>query len=274
MYQLGWFSTARGRGSRDLLAAVHTSIVRGNIPAQIAFVFCSREPGESAETDVFLKQVAGYGIPLVCFSYQKFKALKGNPDEDGFPPWRQEYDREVMARLSAFSPALSVLAGYMLIVGPQMSQQYYLLNLHPAAPDGPKGTWREVIWQLIAESARSTGVMTHLATPELDRGPLVSYCTFSIKGEPFDRYWDKLACRDIADIKQTEGEQNPLFRLVRRYGAAREQPLIVSTVKAFAEGRVKIDNGRLVDACGQPLPGYDLTKEIDKAVQACLSAES
>jgi phosphoribosylglycinamide formyltransferase-1 len=46
-----------------------------------------------------------------------------------------------------------------------------MINLHPAAPGGPTGTWQEVIWQLIEGRAVETGVMMHLVTPELDRGP-------------------------------------------------------------------------------------------------------
>ena len=64
-----------------------------------------------------------------------------------------------------------------------------MINLHPAAPGGPAGTWQEVIWQLIGNEAEETGVMMHMVTPKLDKGPPVAYCTFQIRGEPFDRYW-------------------------------------------------------------------------------------
>ncbi|NIN00786.1 MAG: phosphoglycerate transporter, partial [candidate division Zixibacteria bacterium] len=106
--------------------------------------------------------------PLVTFSYQKYKANAGGsggvPDEV-WPSWRLDYDREVMARLQEFRPDLCVLAGYMLIVGPEMCQKYDMLNLHPAAPGGPAGTWQEVIWKLIETGAESTGAMMHLVTP-------------------------------------------------------------------------------------------------------------
>ena len=79
MYQLGWFSTGRDKAARDLLKAVNSSIKQGEIEAEIAFVFSNREPGESEESDLFLKLVEDYHIPLICFSYQKFKASKGAP---------------------------------------------------------------------------------------------------------------------------------------------------------------------------------------------------
>ena len=77
MYQLGWFSTGRDKAARDLLKAVTSSIRLGEIEAEIAFVFCSREPGESEESDLFLKLVEDEHIPLIYFSHQKFKTGKG-----------------------------------------------------------------------------------------------------------------------------------------------------------------------------------------------------
>ena len=73
MLQLGWFSTGRDRAARDLLTAANSAIKRGEIEAEIAFVFCNREPGESEESDLFIKLVEDYHIPLICFSYQKYR---------------------------------------------------------------------------------------------------------------------------------------------------------------------------------------------------------
>jgi folate-dependent phosphoribosylglycinamide formyltransferase PurN len=255
MYKLGWFSTGRDKAARDLLTVVQRSIALGEMEAELAFVFCNREPGEARESDLFLKLVESYAVPLVCFSYRNFKADKG-------AGWRLEYDREVMRRLQGFRPDLCVLAGYMLIVGEEMCRRYNMINLHPAAPGGPKGTWQEVIWQLIDNKAGETGVMMHLVTPELDMGPPVTYCTFPIRGEPFDRYW-----RELEKIKKIQGENNPLFKLIRKHGLAREFPLIIATLKAFSQGKVKITaDKKLVDAEGKPIKGYNLTDEISNQV--------
>jgi len=267
MYQLGWFSTGRDKAARDLLQAVQSRITLGDIKAEIAFVFCNREPGESEESDIFLRQVDDYHIPLICFSYQKFESRQGTPTtgQGGtLPRWRLEYDREVMNRLRDFNPDLCVLAGYMLIVGEEMCQRYNMINLHPATPGGPPGTWQDVIWQLIGTNARQTGVMMHLVTPELDKGPPVAYCTVPIRGKPFDRYWDEIKGQSLEVIKRGQGENNRLFRLIRQHGLAREFPLIISTIKAFGEGRIKITTERkIVDAEGKPVKGYNLTDEIN-----------
>jgi phosphoribosylglycinamide formyltransferase-1 len=268
MYQFGWFSTGRDMAARELLEAAYSSIKRGDIEAEPAFVFCSREPGESAESDLFIKLVESYGIPLVAFSYQKFKASRDSSRKgEALPRWRLDYDREVMDRLKNFQPDLCILAGYMLIVGKEMCQRYNMVNLHPATPGGPTGTWQEVIWQLIEAKARETGVMMHLVTPELDRGPAVTYCTFPITGAPFDNFWREIEGQNIDQVKRRQGEENPLFRLIREHGLKREFPLILTTMKAFSQGRVKISNGTVVDAEGKPIKGYNLTNEIDKLVE-------
>jgi len=271
MYQLGWFSTGRGKGSRGLLKAVHDSIKSGEIDAEFAFVFCSREYGETEPTDIFLRMVEDYHIPLVTFSYQKYKAKVGGsggvPDEV-WPSWRLDYDREVMDRLQDYKPDLCVLAGYMLIVGPEVCQKYDMVNLHPAAPGGPAGTWQEVIWKLVEAGAESTGAMMHLVTPELDKGPVVTYCTFPIRGGPFDQHWTEIKGKSVAQIKQEQGEENALFKLIRQHGVVRELPLIITTIQAFSQGRLQITpDKRVIDAQGSPIRGYDLTTEIDEKVR-------
>ncbi len=273
IYQLGWFSTGRGKGSRGLLKTVQDSIKRGEIEAEIAFVFCSREYGETEATDIFLKMVEDLHIPLVSFSYQKFKsriAILNTGQQEALPSWRLDYDREVMARLQDFRPDLCVLAGYMLIVGKEMCRRYNMINLHPAAPGGPKGTWQEVIWQLTESEAQETGAMMHLVTPELDEGPPVTYCTFPIRGEPFDKYWEELH-KLPPDSPERHSEELPLFKLIRQHGMTRELPLIISTIKAFSQGRVKVVRGEVVDTEGKPITGYNLTDEINEAVKGTIS---
>jgi folate-dependent phosphoribosylglycinamide formyltransferase PurN len=268
MYRLGWFSTGRDKAARDLLKAVQGSINRGELKAQIQFVFSNREPGESKESDRLFKMVENDNIPLICFSYDKFRASAKHYRQMGtLPSWRLDYDRQIMKHLEGFNPDLCVLAGYMLIVGKEMCQRYNMINLHPAAPGGPAGTWQEVIWQLMESRTEETGVMMHLVTPELDKGPPVTYGSFSIRGEPFDKYWKEIQNKSIDEIKK-EGENNRLFQLIRQHGLAREFPLIIATIKAFSQNKIKISQEKkVVDAEGKPIKGYNMTDEINEAVK-------
>jgi phosphoribosylglycinamide formyltransferase-1 len=262
-YRLGWFSTGRDKAARDLLTVVQRSIALGEIETEIAFVFSNRERGEARESDLFIKLVKNYGLPLVSFSSKDFQTNAPHLS----PQWRLNYDREVMKRLEGFEADLYVMAGYMLIISAEMCQKYDLINLHPAAPGGPKGTWQEVIWQLIEAKAEATGVKMHLVTPELDEGPTATYCTFSIRGRPFDSYWREIEGKSVEEIKKSQGENNPLFKAIRRHGLAREFPLIIATLKAFSQGKFRIEKKRVVGADGRPIKGYNLTREIDRQIR-------
>lgn len=259
MYRIGWFSSGRDKAARELLTVVHGKIKRGEIKGEICFVFSNRLPGEDVESDLFLKLVESYGIPLICLSSKKFRAEKGEK-------WREEFDREVIKMVEGYKPQLCVLAGYMLIVSEEMCYKLPLINLHPAPPGGPVGTWQEVIWKLIETKADISGVKIHLVTPELDKGPIITYCTFPIKGKPYDEYWRELDKMPLGIIKRLYGESFPLFQLIRREGVKREIPLIVATIKALSEGKIRIGEGRVLDREGRTISGYDLSTEIEAVI--------
>lgn len=261
MYQIGLFATGRGQGSRGLLQAIHESIESGHLPVHVAFVFSNREPGEFEATDGFFRMVRDFGYPLVTLSFRKFRS-----QARGLPDWRLRYDREVMRRLETFSPDLCVMAGYLLIVSPELCRRYPLVNLHPAAPGGPVGMWQEVIWQLIEKRAEASGNTMFYVTEDLDRGPTATYSTFPIRGEAFDGHWRAIQGRPVAEIRAREGEDLPLFQVIREHGMIRERPLVVETVKAIAEGRMRIRGGEIVDVQGKRIQGLDLTREIEALV--------
>ena len=267
--RIGWFSTGRGEGSRKLLDAAQNEFTSGRLDAKIAVVFCNRERGEDANTDLFLDRVLGHALPLICLSSRHFGRQRSElvPRKgDPLPEWRRQYDREVMRLLDPHPFDLGVLAGYMLIFCDEASRRYDLLNLHPAAPGGPKGVWQDVIWQLIKTRAQTAGVMMHLATPDLDEGPPVTYCTYPIAGPTFDPLWQQIEGRTVEEVKAAEGEANRLFAEIRHHGVAREVPLVLETLRAFATGRVSISGKQVVDSASRPVSARDLTAEIESTV--------
>ncbi len=270
--RVGWFATGRGEGSRRLLTAAVDAIRRGELDAEIAFVFCNRERGEYEATDGFLDLVSSFGITGLTLSARRFRrardGARSRPGEP-LPPWRSEYDRRVAELIAQHQFDIGMLAGYMLILTPEMARLHPFLNLHPAEPGGPAGTWQEVIHRLIERRAERSGVMIHLATEELDRGPPVAYGTYSLRGPGFDPLWQALGPSAVV-----EGEEHPLFQEIRRHGTARELPLVVATLRAIAQGRVRIIDRKPVDAEGRSLSGgLDLTAEIDAAVASLLAEE-
>jgi phosphoribosylglycinamide formyltransferase-1 len=263
MLTLGWFSTGRGEGSLGLLQTVQSAIERGELAAQIRFVFSNREPGEAEGSDRFFQQINDYHVPLITLSSQRFRRENGG---GSFSLHRRDFDREVMRRLEGYEPNICVLAGYGLIMDDELCNRYTWLNLHPALPGGPVGTWQYVIWKLIEEKAQEAGAYIHLATEYLDMGPVVTYCSFPLRGNAFDPLWSAIEGRSIDDLKATEGEELPLFQLIRQEGIRRERPLLLETLKSLANGDIRIEGRRPVDASGSPTGGISLNEAIERGL--------
>ena len=51
--------------------------------------------------------------------------------------------------------------------------------------------------------------MVHLATEEVDRGPVVSYFKIPITGGDFDHHWRLLVDQDTTLLKNLQGESHP-----------------------------------------------------------------
>jgi folate-dependent phosphoribosylglycinamide formyltransferase PurN len=275
MLRIGWFATGRGEGSQKLLASAVDAISEGHLDAEIAFVFSNRERGQFPETDAFFGQVASYGIPLVTLSDGRFRrehggeiARKGQP----LPAWRADYDRAVVDLIGPIGCDIGMLAGYMLINTEPLFSRRPLLNLHPAAPSGPAGTWQDVIWKLIEQRAEGSGVRIHLSTAVLDEGPIVTYCTFPLRGPTIDLLWRAAEQQDVAAIREAEGESFPLFQEIRRRTTAREVPLVIETLRAFAEGRLRLDGERIFAGDTKVVGGFDLTPEIEGSLAKAVVA--
>jgi phosphoribosylglycinamide formyltransferase-1 len=270
-FRIGWFSTGRDEAAREIFASVQNAISRGYIPAEIAYVFSNRVSGEDTESDAFFRLVEQLGIALLTTSSRRFEPelfKKGKDDPDVMKRWRIAFDLQIEEQIGKEKVDLIVLAGYMLIVGPEICIKYPMINLHPAAPDGPVGTWQDVIWRLIRHKATETGIMMHQVTEELDKGPPITYCTFSIRGRDFDPLWRMLDQRSeevgLYRLIEEEGESNALFSKIRNEGVLREIPMVVETLKVLAEGRVRICRGGPCDGEGRRIRALCLSEEIEK----------
>jgi folate-dependent phosphoribosylglycinamide formyltransferase PurN len=269
MLRVGWFATGRGETSPKLLRAAVEAIRDGRLDAEISFVFSNREAGQYPITDRFFEQVRGYGVPLVTLSDANFRKERGGEIARAgkpLPAWRTEYDTEVARKLEPFDYDIGMLAGYMLIMTPHLFTSHPMLNLHPAAPGQPEGTWQDVIWKLIDARAERGGVRLHLATDGLDEGPIVTYCTYPLRGASIDTLWHAVDQRGVDEIRASDGEANPLFQEIRRRGAARELPLVVETLLAIADGRLRLEGDRVLAGDTKVVGGYDLTPEIEAAL--------
>ena len=268
--RLAWFATARGSGSLAMFRATQTAIERGDLRARIVVVFCNRDPAEAEPTDRFLGEVRAHGVPAVTLSSVRFrKGMDGERSRPGepLPEWRRAFDARVAELLTPYRFDVGVLAGYMLITTDVLCDRYVLLNLHPALPGGPVGTWQEVLWQLIAARAGESGVMINRATVAVDRGPVVSFCRYSLRGPDLDALWTETPAGHAGTLAAALGESHPLFVALRARGLRREGPFLVETLRALADGRVALREGAVLDRDGGTLPtGLDLSGGVETAL--------
>jgi phosphoribosylglycinamide formyltransferase-1 len=261
--RLAWFTTARDQAALDLFKVAWEKKKEGFYNLSIPVVFVSRERGESRESDAFMDWAEGQGLIIEGFSARRFQPeqRKGDP-----AAWREAYDREVGRLLEMYRFDWIFLAGYMWIVSPVLIRKFRIINLHPAPPGGPKGTWQEVIWETLRKRLPEAGAQIHVVTEALDEGPPLTYVTFPLdtsewkaKREAFEK---KIEEKGWIAVQNQEGENEPLFAQVRARELALEFPLILRTLKTLEAGRLTVQNHRVLWN-GEWLPrGYCLDGEI------------
>lgn len=251
-----WLTTGRGPGSFGALEYVLRAIERG-LPVEIAAVFVNRAPGEAEATDRLMDMVRAHNIPLETLSSVAFRKARGGklskPGEP-LPAWRTEYDHEVVALLRKHTFDLGVMFGYMLIATEPLYSTFTFLNDHPALPEGPVGTYQEVIADLIRERVTESGCLMNVVTGDLDRGPVVTFCRYSILDQGNRVLW-KFEYPEH-ELTAPTREKLPLFQDIRAKGVTRERPFLVATLRALASGSIPIP----------PAEPVDLTDHVEEAV--------
>ncbi len=254
--RLGWFTAGRGPGSRGMFERTLAAIDDGSLDASIEFVFMQRERGEGEGSDGFIDLAESRGIPVENHSSLRFRREHGGD----FASHREEYDAQVAEIIAPYNVDACVLAGYLLILSPVLIATSTFVNLHPALPDGPVGLWQQVIWKLIDQRATETGNMTLIVTNDLDRGPQLTYDRVPITGDGFDALWDAIGVWTGPELKESAGEDHPLFSAIRAAGVRREPVLLLETLKAMAQGTLS--------AANPPKTPIDLTDPVEAALRS------
>ena len=172
--RLGWFTSARDEAAWKLFEVVWQEIKRGFLPVKLSYVFISAEPEEGPWAKKIYEEAKAQNIKVVCLSARKFLPELRTKDREA---WRVKYHQEVLKILPE-EVEIGILAGYMWITSEEFCNSLFLINLHPALPGGPKGTWQEVIWQLISARACETGVMMHKVPLSLTKVLPLLLCAF------------------------------------------------------------------------------------------------
>ncbi len=137
---------------------------------------------------------------------------------------REEHEEEVSKVIDQYDPDLIVLAGYMRIFTDYFVDKYYgrLINIHPALLPlfGGPGFYGEKVHESVLKAGmKRTGCSVHFVTNEVDMGPIIDQRCVEVK--PHD---------DVDSLSERVLEV--------------EHELLPSVVGAFAEGKVKLEDGK------------------------------
>jgi phosphoribosylglycinamide formyltransferase-1 len=135
-------------------------------------------------------------------------------------PDRESFDRALSAKLEAHGVELVVLAGFMRILSQWFPERWAgrLVNIHPSLLPAFKGL--HVQQQALDAGVRVSGCTVHLVTPDLDAGPIIAQAAVPV------------LAGDTADMLAA--------RILRQ-----EHRLYPLVVRWFAEGRLRVDGGKV-----------------------------
>ncbi len=194
-----------GRGSN--LQSIIDRCGRGDLPVDIRAVISSRHDTEG------LKRAARAGLTGVV------------ADPDTFAT-RTAFEHALMQTIDSYSPGLVVLAGFMLILGPDFVRHYSgrLINIHPSLL--PRFRGLNTHERALKSGAHFHGASVHFVTADVDGGPVIIQAPVAVRRDDSPQ---TLAARVLAE----------------------EHRILPEAIRWFAQGRLSMENGRaLLD--GQP----------------------
>ena len=192
-------------GGTNLQAILNRS-ASGRLPARVGVVI-----GNNSRSGA-LARARRAGVPAIHLSGKTH-------------PQPGSLDRAIAETLRSHCVNLVVLAGYMKKLGPATLKMYRnrVVNIHPALLPafGGKGMYGERVHKAVVRSgARVSGATVHLVDEEYDTGPII--LQRRIRVAPDDTS-ESLAGKVLAV----------------------EHELYTEAIRLFAEGRVRVDGGKV-----------------------------
>lgn len=138
---------------------------------------------------------------------------------------REDFDAALAAAIDAHAPDLVVLAGFMRVLGAAFVRHYEgrLLNVHPSLL--PAFTGLHTHRRALQAGCKAVGATVHFVTPELDHGPIVM--------------------QSVVPVAQGDDEDALAARVL-----ATEHVIYPLAVRWFVEGKLRIEDGRVLQADG------------------------
>lgn len=203
---------ASGGGTN--LAAILDAIENGTITNARVEAVISNNPNAYA-----LERAKKRGIRQLCVSPKEFES-------------RELFHAALLEKLNAYGPDLIVLAGYLVVVPPEVIAAYQnrIINIHPSLIPAFCGTGYyglKVHEGALSRGVKVTGATVHFVDEGTDTGPILL---------------QKAVAVEEGDTPQT---------LQRRVMEQAEWKILPQAIDLIANGRVRIEDGKALVLKGE-----------------------
>ena len=96
---------------------------------------------------------------------------------------RTDFDERLKGLIDALQPGLVVLAGFMRILGFDLTEHFLgrMMNIHPSLLPNYPGLNTHA--RVLADGVNEHGASVHFVTPELDAGPIILQSRISVQAD-------------------------------------------------------------------------------------------
>ncbi len=161
-----------------------------------------------------LKRADKHGIAAECVSPKNFEN-------------RAAFNEKLLERVNSYEPDLIVLAGFLVVIPPEMIAAYRnrMINIHPSLIPAFCGTGYyglKVHEAALARGVKVVGATVHFVDEGTDTGPIILQKAVEVE------------CGDTPEILQ------------RRVMEQAEWKILPQAIDLIANGRVKVEDGKTV----------------------------
>lgn len=160
-----------------------------------------------------LRRAKEHKIEAICVSPKDYQT-------------RAQFNRAFLERLDAYQPDLVVLAGFLVVIPPEMTAKYAnrMINVHPSLIPSFCGTGyygQRVHEAVLERGVKVTGATVHFVDEGTDTGPII---------------FQKAVAVEDGDTPES---------LQRRVMEEAEWQILPKAIDAIANGRVTVENGKV-----------------------------
>ncbi len=161
-----------------------------------------------------LERAKEHGIEQACVSPKDFET-------------REEFNKELLKTVRAFSPDLIVLAGFLVVIPPEMIREYKnrMINIHPSLIPAfcGKGYYGLKVHEAaLSRGVKIVGATVHFVDEGTDTGPII--------------------LQKAVEVEEDDTKESLQLRVMQQA----EWKILPEAIDLFARGMIKVEDGKTV----------------------------